>query len=50
MCNLNDFSRATCLFLLGGLGGGGPQLKVEVQFFVYNKINILLESYDFTGQ
>ena len=37
MCNLNDFSRAICFFLLGGLGGDLPIENVTPIFLVFKK-------------
>ena len=45
MCNLNDFSRASCFFLLGGLGGGVPIENVTPTFLFSKKklfLNIMV--------
>ena len=34
VCNLNDFSRATCFFCLAGLVGGSPIRNLTPIFFV----------------
>ena len=44
VCNLNEFSRATCFFLLCGLGRGGPQLKIGFHFFVFKNFFFFLNN------